>query len=179
MNKQPQARAEEHKPAEPNLVLTSEDRNETDLILADSTSYIVEYVRTNYQIAVNRDEEGKFIERKIVRGAPVAALVAICQKSDKSNTVAVGWSKRHTGIIKDKTGRKIGNIEPLPFTKESARRCAILRALADGIVFKEGSRSAKTEDGNFVPNIVIRHLPRFMEKVQKKFGKNCEMYNVK
>lgn len=166
-------------PAEPNLTILEDDRKTAEAILSDASNYFIQYVRSDYQIAVVRDEEGKFVQRKIVRGAPIGAIVAVCHKEDDNNAIALGWSKRHTGIVEDAEGNKIGNIEPLPFTKDSARRCAILRALVDGIVFKEGSKTAKTEDGNHVPNVISRNIPRFLDRASRYFGEDCEVYNVK
>jgi len=182
MDTQPTTQKEKPAPAEPtNLAITDEDRNEADIIIGDSSKYFIQYIRETHRIAVERDKDGNFVSRKIVRGAPIAALVAVCQKDadEGTNAVAVGWSKRHTGIIEDDDGNKVGNIEPLPFTKDSARRCAILRALVDGIVFKEGSSSVRTEDGNHVPNAIARNMPYFMERVERYFGEDCEVYNVK
>ena len=174
----PRSEREEPAPAEPRMLITEEDRKELALILSDSSNYFIQYVREENRIAIDRDKKGNFIAQKIVRGAPIGAIVAICQETSGNNTVALGWSKRHAGVIENDAGEKIGNVEPLPFTKKSARRCAILRALADGVVLKEGNNNIVTEDGAIVPKSITRNIPRFLEKTKRYFGEDCKIYNV-
>lgn len=166
-------------PAEPSMSITEEDREALTTILSDSSNYFIQYIREDHRIAIERDKEGNFIAQKIVRGAPIGAIVAVCQEEDGNKAVALGWSKRHAGVIMDDDGKKVGNIEPLPFTKENARRCAILRALVDGIELKEGSKDIVMENGEIIPKVITRHIPRFLEKTKRYFGEDCMIYNVK
>jgi len=147
-----------------NCEITQDHRDEVEEILEDISNLLIRYIRTAPKVAYDK----KLKRRVIVNGDIVGALVAFRRGHDE--LVYFGWSKRFNGVDKD------GNeIEVLPSTKRRALYVALLRAITDQTLIKS-KNFATTPSGNIIPSVVVRMMPRFLERIGRQFDE--DPYNV-
>lgn len=162
---------EKPEPAIPTL--TKELKDLAGEIAKRQDGLLVSYIRDVSRRAI-KGVEVKFngVYKYIYgEGAPVAVIVAF--RSDKSNQVYVGWSKRNSAmetVVSPKTGeeRRVP-LEPLPFGKKDAKRCAVMRALADTIKVIDDKYYYSKVTGNRVPAVVANAIPEFISRARKYF----------
>ena len=175
----------DHGVPEPSTGVSETDRMRALDLMKEPEKVFIYYVRKKPEVAVNRDEEGNHRGYKLVRSAPIGALVAF-QNKEKPKDITVGWSRRNSSVtektvIGKKDGKKrvkVIGIEPLPFTKRDAVYVAILRGLTDSVQLRVSKKNAKTSEGVHIPKDVVRQLPRFAERIEPYFGSDCKIKNV-
>lgn len=121
-----------------------------DLATKSSNVLVVRYIRADPSLAKIINEETGKTSYKFMRGEPLATMVAFMH----NGKAYFGWSKRHP------------KEEPLMFTKDRARYAAVLRGLTDSISFT-GSTSAINSAGKYVPGIISKQIPAFLDQANK------------
>lgn len=171
---------------------------ETLYKLISERTTVLSYLRDDYHVqkmfkVVNPDSPPVF-ELKICKGTPWGALIAF----QHQNEIRVGWSKRYARIEVSENeivnalydsairrddedffnalddlfmyGAPLKEIE-IPFSKKIARVIAADRAINDGLIFK--NKTWMTAKSVPIPRMVVKHLPRFLRRVEKVFGKQA------
>lgn len=124
------------------------------LLSAQSSNVlVVRYVRDEPRLSKVMDMVTGKVNYVFQRGEPLATMVAFMH----DGKAYFGWSKRHP---KD---------EPLVFTKDRARYAAILRGLTDSITLTGSKTSVTNSAGKYIPGIVAKQIPAFLEKASKYF----------
>lgn len=175
----------DHGVPEPSTKVSEIDRMAALDLMKESDKVFIYYVRNKPEVAVNKDEDGNHKGYKLVRSAPIGALVAFKNK-EKPEDIIIGWSRRNSSVIEKmvigkKDGKKrvkVIGIEPLPFTKRDAVYVAILRGLTDSVQLRVSKKSAKTSEGVSIPKDVVRQLPHFTDRIEPYFGPDCKIRNV-
>ena len=155
---------------EPNeLTVSGEDRTKAAQHMANLEAHLIWYVRGRPIVAKMDDRY------KMVRSAPTGVVIAF---KDEEGKVHIGWSRRHTGKVKDPEGNIIGEIEPAPFTKKSALHTAFLRGILDSVIINPKTKSSKTGSGVILPKDIARILPRFIDYAAYRPKMDGEVANV-
>ena len=156
---------------EPNeLKVSKADRTMAKGHMENLDSCLIWYVRDE------KPEVAKIDKRyKMVRSAPKGAVIAF---KDSKQKVHIGWSRRHSGKIKNEKGEVIKNVEEVPFTKKRALYTAFLRGILDSIVMNPVSKSAKAGSGVILPKDVAALLPRFINYASNRKKMQGDVANL-
>ncbi len=136
------------------------------VIAADHTKLLIRYTRRNPMLVKDLKKGDDPYDKpayKIIRGEPTGVLIAF-KDGDK---LLIGWSQRH------------GTNEPLSFTREDARVCAVLRGLLDSITIESKEKvfttvpdrtpNKKLLEDQHVPSPLKHHLPSFIRRALRFF----------
>ena len=125
-------------------------------IAADHTKLLIRYTRKDPMLIKDLKKGDDPYDKpayKIIKGEPLGVLIAF--KDD--GKLLIGWSQRHTVN------------EPLSFTREDARVCAVLRGLLDSISMKSKEDVFTSIEGQCVPSPLKYHIPSFVNRAHRFF----------
>lgn len=114
------------------------------------TELIVNYIRKDPVVVTHTDKEGR-TARSVGQGCPVACIVGFKYNGD----TYLGWSQSN----------RAG--EPVSYSKEKARICAVLRGIVDTVTIDKNF--AKTAANKPIPVPVRKHLKNFVERTNRYF----------
>ena len=136
-------------------------------IAADHKKLLIRYIRKNPKLGMTIKENRDRYDNptySVLKGEIIGVLIAF---KDGAGKLLIGWSQRHS------------TNEPLSFTREDARVCAVLRGLLDSITIEskekvlttvpERTLNKKSLDQQYVPSPLKYHLPSFMNRAFRYF----------
>jgi len=92
-------------------------------------------------------------------GSPIACMVAFRMGKE----VRLGWS------VPNSAG------EPMPYSKEKARLCAVLRGMKDSITMK-GKKFATNSSKKVIPSVVSKGFKKFIDRASRYFKQDFDNY---
>ncbi len=123
------------------------------------TEILISYIRDEPTIIKHAATTDLPSHNVIGQGQPTACLVAFRQNDE----VRLGWSQVNRGG------------EPMPYSKDKARTCAILRGMKDSVTMT-GKKFATNSKETPVPVSITKHLRKFTDRCTRYFKEDFTNY---
>ncbi len=125
----------------------------------DRTEILISYLR-GAPVIVTHPATEEMPEHSVIGVGPPSACLVAFRLGDE---VRLGWS------MPNSSG------EPMPYSKDKARLCAVLRGMMDSVTMT-GKKFATNSEGTVIPVAVCKGLRKFTDRAQRYFKQDFNNY---
>jgi len=125
----------------------------------ERTEVLISYLRSDPTVVTHPATDELPAHSVVGAGVPNGCMVAFRHGEE----VRLGWSMPNSAG------------EPLPYSKEKARICAVLRGMKDSVTMS-GKKFATNGQGNVIPVGVSKGFKKFTNRAQRYFKQDFDNY---